>query len=174
MQGGDNVTNFQTRLKNIKTRLSAEAAAHDRNKINELSPYSPKINQYIKSIDELNLYVSLGLQETYITRPTLIIEIDPMYRSCPDGLINVERMLNGDSPIDKRTGTPIHLHHLTKECDAPFVELPQNIHNSTEFNDRLHGNVNTYSWRNDKNKAISYAREKREYWKERGKYYDYY
>ena len=164
------MTNFQAKLNDIKNRLSAEIAAHDRNKINELSPYSPKINQYIKSIDELNLYVSLGLQETYITRPTLIIEIDPMYR--PDGMTNIERMLAGDSPIDKNTDATIHLHHLTKEYDAPFVELPQNIHNSTQFNDKLHGNVNTYSWRNDKNKAISYAKEKREYWKERGKYYE--
>ena len=76
-------------------------------------------------------------------------------------------MLKGDPPFDFKTHSVVHLHHMGQKYEAPFVELPQDIHGSVDYNGLLHCNSDDISWRIDQEKEKTFSREKREYWKKR-------
>ena len=137
-----------------------------RQSVEQISPYSRKINVFIRTIKELQVYMSLNLAETMLTRPTLMLDIDPYY-SDKLGKTNIEKMLSGKSPIDSVTGDVIDLHHIGQEYGSPFAELPHSIHELGGNYSVLH--TTNASWRNNKELVKQTASEIANYWKMRGK-----
>ena len=134
--------------------------------IQKLSPYSEKITPYIRNIEELQKYLELNLKEGFITRPTLLINIDINYR-VNGGSTNLEKMLKGSPPSDYRTGQVIELHHIGQHYDSPFAELPQLIHGGTGMFGIFH-NLQIESWRVNKDCIIKTQNEISQYWIKRG------
>lgn len=136
--------------------------------VSQISNYSHAINTFIRNEKELKVYIGLHLTETFITRPALIIRIDPY---CCDslGVSNLTKMLSGKAPIDATTGETIDLHHIGQRYDSPFAELPHMIHNSDGNYSILH--TSTVSWRNDKDLLHKTNVEISKYWKLRGAMY---
>lgn len=129
------------------------------------SPYSQRINNYIHSGKELDLYKSLGLQEAFVTRPCLLININPYYIT-PTGKSNIERMAEGKAPFDAATGSVIDLHHINQEYDAPYAEVPHSIHDAPGINSMLHRSRKP-SWRNDPQMSAEHNREVAAHWEKR-------
>lgn len=153
---------FNQILQEMVTEFKRQNLNKNRAAIHKASPYSDQITTYISSLDELNAYLSFGLKETILTRPALITIIDPFYIDEDDEKNNIEKMLLGKPPIDAATGSIIHLHHLGQQYEAPFAELPQEVHESNGF--ILHKMNAEESWRQDKSKLNDFAAEKRRYW----------
>lgn len=139
------------------------------NEICERSPYSRHINPFIYSKKELDIFLSLNLKEDYITRPALLLNIQPDYLD-ENGVSNLSKMLNGKPPIDATTQSVIHLHHIGQDFRSPFAELPQVIHNSHEHYSSLH-QCDIVSWRNEPHLLKATKIEFKNYWKLRGEMY---
>ena len=137
-----------------------------RQSVELISPYSRKINAFIRTTKELQVYMDLNLIETTVTRPTLILDIDPCY-SDKSGKTNLEKMLSGKSPIDSVTGDVIDLHHIGQEYGSPFAELPHSVHEFGGNYSVLH--TTNASWRNNKELVKLTTSEIANYWKMRGK-----
>ncbi len=134
-------------------------------RVEGISPYSHRINVFIRTTKELQVYMDLNLTEAFITRQALIMDIDPYY--CDEsGETNIEKMLSGKSPIDSVTGDVIDLHHIGQEYDSPFAELPHSIHELGGNYSVLH--TTKSSWRNDKELVKLTTTEISNYWKMRG------
>ncbi len=131
--------------------------------INQLSPYSKRINCFIRTEKELDVYIKSNLKEYFITRPSLIIEVDLNYKD-PKGATNLTRMRNGNPPYDYITNSVIDLHHIGQQYDSPFAELPHAIHDSSSTYSLLH-QCDIVSWRNDKRLLNATQREIGKYWK---------
>ena len=63
-------------LKTIKAKIRTLDLKHQKEKLNQISPYSSDITSFIRTSDELKLYGSLQLRESYLTRPALVADID--------------------------------------------------------------------------------------------------
>lgn len=138
-----------------------------RNAIHNASPYSDKITTHIRQYDELRLYYSLYLQESYITRPAIIQNIDFDLWISTEGCTNLELMCKGNAPyaFDSPEGK-IEIHHIGQDYSAPFAELTVNEHN--EDSQLLHISREE-SWRKDKKKEKAFYKERADYWKKRAK-----
>ncbi len=145
---------------------SKEISKLERKKsVEKTSPYSRKINVFIRTTKELQVYMDLNLTETTVTRPALILDIDPYY--CDEsGETNIEKMMSGKSPMDSVTGDVIDLHHIAQKYDSPFAELPHSIHELGGNYSVLH--TTKASWRNDKELVKLTTSEIAQYWKLRG------
>lgn len=133
--------------------------------VEQLSPYSRKINVFIRNTKELQIYTQLNLKETVITRTALILDIDPYYCDS-SGISNIDKMLSGKSPIDSTTGDVIDLHHIGQSYDSPFAELPHSFHELGGNYSILH--TTKTSWRNDKELVKLTTSEFANYWRIRG------
>lgn len=136
--------------------------------VEQLSPYSRPINVYIRNTKELQIYTQLNLKETIITRPTLILDIDPYYCDL-SGVSNIEKMISGKAPIDSATGDIIDLHHIGQKYNSPFAELPHSAHELGGNYSILHSP--TISWRNNEEFVRLTNAEITKYWKMRGVMY---
>lgn len=134
--------------------------------INAKSPYSKTINDYIKTEEELKLYMNACLVESFVVRPTLVFDVKPDYLT-PSGKTNLERMLNGEAPFDTATGQVIQLHHIGQQYESPFAELPQLLHIGTETYSILH-DTKIESWRLNKKLVRLTTKEAIEHWRKRG------
>lgn len=162
------MTNLDHTLEELIAYLEQRAINKSIEAIVAESQFSKEINDYISSLMELRIYKDLGLKETIVERKCLIMDIDFSFIDEKTGLTNYEKMAHGDPPIDAATNSVIHLHHIGKEFDSPFAELPKAIHESTKYSHFLHGK-NTSSWRLDKQKERIYRIQKMRHWKIRSK-----
>lgn len=125
------------------------------------SPFSGKINEYIRNVGELRVYRDAGLKESEVNgKPTLIQkDIDPNLKD-GNGVSNLDRMKEGKSPISG-DGKPMELHHIGQKPDSPLAELTKTEHqqNYSELHERNESQI-------DRNK---FNTEKENYWKERAK-----
>ena len=135
--------------------------------IHKLSPYSEQITPHIQQYEELQLYCSLHLRETVLTRPSLTREIDFDLWISADGCTNLELMKKGYAPylFDAPDGK-IELHHIGQEYAAPFAELTLSEHD--ENSQLLHASREE-SWRNDNALDKAFYKERAAYWKRRAK-----
>ena len=154
-------------IKELRTKLQKQNKMQRTASIGAVSPYSENINKHIRSLEELKIFKQLGLKEGYVTRPSLLLDIDISYSS-PSGITNIDYMLSGHAPIDSKSGQFIQLHHIGQQYDSPFAELPALIHLGTETYSKLH-DTKLESWRIDKHLTQSTTAEICEYWKKRGK-----
>jgi hypothetical protein len=99
--------------------------------IEEFSPYSERITPYIRTIEELSVYMRNGLQEsTVCDRPCLLMKIDPE-RCDAMGRSNVERTAVGRAAVDENSDA-VNLHHIGQKEDSPLAELPQRVHKESD------------------------------------------
>lgn len=143
-----------------------EYDAHRTERIGAVSPYSKTINDYIKTTEELKLYMNAGLKESFVKRPTLIFDVKIDYLT-PTGATNLERMLRGEAPYDYETGQVIQLHHIGQQYESPFAELPKLLHIGAETYSVLH-DTDIESWRLDKKLVRLTTKEITEHWRKRG------
>lgn len=115
--------------------LNAQAEAQllnrevlNRQLIQEVSPYSERVTEHIRSPEEIEVYEAADLQDATVNdRPCLIrSDIDPEIKD-DFGRTNAERMQNGLSPLD-HTGNPYELHHIGQAQESPLAELTQAEH----------------------------------------------
>ena len=149
-------------LKTIKVKIRTLDLKHQKEKLNQLSPYSSDITSFIRTNDELKLYVSLQLRESYLTRPTLVADIDPELWIESEKATNQELMAKGRAPYtyDAPEGR-IDLHHIGQDYSAPFAELTQEQH---EQRSRLLHSSGEPSWRNQKKQEKAFQSERKSYW----------
>lgn len=130
--------------------------------INEQSPYSSEINENIRSVDELQVYIDADLHEQLVGEKSALVRSDiDLDARDDDGNTNIERMQNGKPPLDKE-GNPIELHHIGQKSDSPLAELTRDEHRGTENTSILHDNTNE-----SQIDRADFQKEKREYWKAR-------
>ena len=153
----------QLRIAKEQIRFLGEQS--QRAAIHKSSPYSDEITACIRQYDELHFYCSLSLQESKITRPVLIQNIDFDLWVSNEGCTNLELMRKGNAPYayDAPSGR-IELHHIGQDFYAPFAELTFDEHNE---NSQLLHPYREESWRKDKKKEKAFFKERVSYWKKR-------
>ena len=154
-------------LKSIKAKIRTLDLKYQKEKLDQISPYSKDITSFIRTSDELKLYISLQLRESYLTRPALVADIDPELWVESEKATNLELMAKGRAPYayDAPEGR-IDLHHIGQDYAAPFAELTQEQH---EQRSRLLHSSGEPSWRNQKKQERAFHAERTSYWIKRSK-----
>ena len=131
------------------------------------SPYSPEVNEFISSQEELQVYKEAGLVEQKIEGRTCLIreKLDLNYVDKQSGLTNAELIAKGRSPYDAKTGERIELHHIGQDFNGPFAEL-KSFSEHDLYSKTLHKSEMD-SWRRDPEKVNEYAIQRKAHWKRR-------
>ena len=116
-------------IRDLRDKVMSSNAEMQKKYVFEDSPYSSVINEYISNYREFYLYYTLNLQETVVTRPALIKEIDFDLWVSKEKCSNRDLMLKGKPPYayDDDNGI-IDLHHIGQKYDVPFAELTLEEH----------------------------------------------
>lgn len=154
-------------IRNIRETINHLSLEHQQIEIQRLSPYSNEITPYITQYNELQLYCSLQLKESYITRPAIIRDIDFDLWIASENCSNLELMQKGCAPyeFDAPEGK-IELHHIGQDDNAPLAELTWEEHDE---NSKLLHPSHEDSWRSKKGRELQFNAERTEYWKRRAK-----
>ena len=149
-------------LRKIKTKICTLNAKRQKERIEKISPYSKDIASYIRRYDELNLYCSLQLRESFLTRPSLVADIDPELWISSENATNLELMSKGNAPyLFNAPDGKIELHHIGQDYNSPFAELTREEHSI--YNSILHL-FDEASWRNDPDAERIFSAERTKYW----------
>lgn len=156
-----------TKIRSVREQIHRLGIQQQREEIAKASPYSVDITPHIRIYNELRLYYSLQLQESYITRPCLVKDIDFDLWVTSENCTNLDLMQKGKSPyaFDALEGR-IEIHHIGQNYAAPFVELTQEEHND---NSQLLHFSRQESWRADNALSSAFDSERISYWKRRAK-----
>ena len=140
----------------------AELSEKEREKIYELTEWSDDILDSIGSVEEAEIYIDAGLEETEINGKSCLIfeDIDPDQED-EDGITNRERMERGSPPLNKN-GEEIELHHIGQKQSSPLAELTMEQHRGTGNDTILHDK--TKETEIDRNE---FGKERRDHWKNR-------
>ena len=97
--------------------------------VQEISPYTNAINEFIKNPNELKVYENANLEES-VVNDRLVLKTNEINPDLIDsfGRSNVERMEKGLAAIDEN-GNPYNLHHIGQKMNSPLAELTQQEHN---------------------------------------------
>lgn len=156
-----------SKLRSAREQIHRLGIQQQREEIHKASPYSADITSHIHIYNELRLYYSLQLQESYITRPCLVKDIDFEMWVSSENCTNLELMRKGKAPyaFDSPEGR-IELHHVGQNYNAPFAELTLEEHND---NSQLLHYSHKESWRSNKTQSSAFEMERTSYWKRRSK-----
>uniref|UniRef100_UPI0025FA5E63 HNH/ENDO VII family nuclease n=1 Tax=Butyrivibrio sp. TaxID=28121 RepID=UPI0025FA5E63 len=157
-------------------KIYSELTPEEREQIKKETGCSDEIIDYIKNMDQYEIYKNANLEEREIDGRKCLVkkDLDLDYVSektiddnHPNGISNRELMKLGRSPYDAKTGERIELHHMGQDYDSPFAELCEDSeHGDGNYSD-LHAN-DTESWRRDKDLKNQYNNQDRpNHWKER-------
>ncbi len=149
-------------LKEIRKKICSLDQNHQQEELQKTSPYSKDITSHIQTCDELQFYLSLHLQESYVTRPALVADIEPNLWIESEKATNQELMMKGRAPyaFDAPEGK-IELHHIGQGYSSPFVELTQEEHDQKSH--ILHTSDDP-SWRKNKSQENAFKAERSAYW----------
>lgn len=137
-----------------------------RKTIKEETGWSDDIVNSIRNDGEYGVYKNADLKEGMVNgRPSLQREIDPSFKD-DFGRTNMERMQNGLSPYDAKSGEKLELHHMGQRADSPFAELRENLDHG-DGNHRILHDMKTESWRREPGNVSDYATQRSDYWKTR-------
>lgn len=152
-------------IRAVRKKIYDLSIQHQLEQIKRISIYSDAITPHIKQYNELYLFHTRRLRETYITRPTIVRYIDFDLWIDSEGCTNLELMKKGCAPYeyDAPEGK-IELHHIGQKYDAPFAELSMEEHK--EYSKLLHPSKKV-SWRSDSKLENAFYAERAEYWKKR-------
>ena len=145
---------------------ASESTEIFRKTIKEETGWSDDIVNSIRNDGEYGVYKNADLKEGVVNgRPSLQREIDPSFKD-DFGRTNMERMQNGLSPYDAKSGEKLELHHMGQRADSPFAELRENIDHG-DGNHRILHDMKTESWRREPGNVADYATQRSDYWKTR-------
>ena len=137
-----------------------------RDVIKEETGWSDEIVDSIRNEGEYGVYKNADLKEGTVNgKQCLQREIDPSFKD-DFGRTNMERMQNGLSPYDAKSGEKLELHHMGQKADSPFAELRENIDHGDGNHHVLH-EFKTESRRHEPGSEQAYASQRTEYWKTR-------
>ena len=137
-----------------------------RDVIKEETGWSDEIVDSIRNEGEYGVYKNADLKEGTVNgKQCLQREIDPSFKDDFERT-NMERMQNGLSPYDAKSGEKLELHHMGQKADSPFAELRENIDHGDGNHHVLH-EFKTESWRHEPGSEQAYASQRTEYWKTR-------
>ena len=143
-----------------------EAQEALRDVIKEETGWSDEIVDSIRDEGEYGVYKNADLKEGTVNgKQCLQREIDPSFKD-DFGRTNMERMQNGLSPYDAKSGEKLELHHMVQKADSPFPELRENIDHG-DGNHRVLHEFKSESWRHEPGSESAYASQRTEYWKTR-------
>lgn len=113
------------------------------------------------SVEEYNVYKKSLLKVMKVkNKNALVQQIDwDFVGDIEDGRTNVQRVMDGLSPLDP-TGRPYEIHHIGQKADSPFAILTNEQHK--ENYKIIHKNVGQTASNIDRNE---FAKEKKEFWK---------
>jgi hypothetical protein len=133
-------------------------------KIENNSPYSDDVNEYITTEKELDVYKDEGLEEGKVNDRTVLKDnsIDPDLKDSK-GRTNLERMEQGLAPLDEN-GKPYNLHHIGQQADSPLAELKDITHKKNDA--VLHDKTKPTKVHNE-NSEVNWDKERSDYWKAR-------
>lgn len=136
----------------------------EQEKIKEKSNYSDKINEYITTEEELDIYKQEGLEESEINGRVVLKDnsIDPDLKDS-EGRTNLERMEKGLAPLDEN-GKPYNLHHIGQKPDSPLAELKSSTHSKNDS--VLHDKSNKTEIHNS-DSGVNWDKQRSDYWKAR-------
>ncbi len=132
--------------------------------VREESPFSDKINDSIRSHEELDVYKKADLEEGKVNNRDVLKRGDFDLNQRDDfGQTNQERMQAGKAPIGS-DGQPIQLHHIGQKDDAPLAELTKREHlgNYNDMHDHEDSEIDRSKW----------PKETREHWQERAREFE--
>lgn len=124
--------------------------------IQEASPYSEHVTDYIRRPEEVKVYEAADLKDATVNdRPCLVRSDIDLEVKDDFGRTNAERMQNGLSPLDK-TGKPHELHHIGQSPDSPLAELTHTEHNehSGVLHERCESSID----------RVAFADERKQHW----------
>jgi len=127
----------------------------------EISPFSNIINSFIKTFDEIKVYLDSGLEESVVNGKPVLKDtsINPDLVDS-NGRTNLERMKTGLAPLDEK-GEPYNLHHVGQKSNSPLAELKNGTHKE---NDSV---LHDPSIKDSNINRTEFARERAEHWKAR-------
>ena len=136
----------------------------EKEKIAEKSNYSNKVNEKIRSVEELEVYQNEGLVESTVNDRTVLKDtsINPDLID-EKGRTNLERMEKGLAPIDEN-GKPYNLHHIGQNADSPLAELKDGVHKK---NDAILHDKSKPTEVHGENSSVNWDKERSEHWKAR-------
>lgn len=138
-----------------------------REAIKEETGWSDEIVDNVRNEGSYEIYKNADIREgstnggQHLQQP----EIDRGYKD-DFGRTNEERMRQGLSAYDAKTGEKIELHHMGQKPDSPFAELRENLDHGDGNHHILH-DIKSESWRHEPGRVAEYAKQKVEYWKAR-------
>lgn len=124
------------------------------------SKYPPDVIKQFKSMDEYMVYKNAGLKAEIVNGKTALVrEIDLDYVSELGGkkVTNLERMINGNAPIDTVTGKPFQLHHIGQKSDATLAVLNGTEHQGNSAILNIAGKASEIE-------RPSFAGERKQFW----------
>ena len=133
-------------------------------KIREASDYSEEINCYIRSMEELEHYQGIGLEEAEIGGRMALIshEID-WDQLDENNETNAMRVARGRPPLDPQ-GYPYELHHIGQHVDSPLAELQWQQHRGKNVDRILHDKTIQSEAHAD---GTNWDKERMQYWQSR-------
>lgn len=119
--------------------FETELTADQQQEIMRRTGWSMDVVQYIRTMDEAELYIEAGLKEMHVNEKVALTQprIDPKY-VMPEwwvkeygeswrGWTNADLMGEGYPPHDEK-GDPYELHHIGQFSDSPLAELTWHQH----------------------------------------------
>lgn len=146
----------------IQFRDTLEPLNDDHKKELSEQGYSESVIDAIGSKEEADIYTDAELECENVNGKDALIRTDiDLDQKDVFGRTNLERMENGNAPLDKN-GKPIELHHIGQTSDAPLAELTKSEHMGNGNDSILH----------DKSKEseidrTDFGKERAEHWKSR-------
>lgn len=132
--------------------------------ISGLAMYAQNRHTYSKLSPEEKIYTDARLRNTQINgRPARIQKINPKIKDS-NGLTNLQRMQNGQAPLDSN-GIPIELHHKGQQPDGELIELTRLQHRGKGNDGILHPNQKA----SKVDHGIEWQRTTKAYWRTRAK-----
>ncbi|MCR5530098.1 MAG: HNH/ENDO VII family nuclease [Saccharofermentans sp.] len=164
--------------KDVNGVPKSELTEEERKQIKEETNWSDEVIDYIKDMDQYEIYKNADLVEVENDGRKCLVKrnLDLDYVSDktiddqhPEGISNRELMSKGKSPYDSKTGEKIELHHMSQDFNSPLAELTENSEHGDGNHSVLHDN-NVESWRRDPELKKTYNDiQKPNHWVERSK-----
>ena len=128
----------------------------------EIKSYSPEVNKYISSLEELKIYKEAKLEEGEVNGKKALLKPDIDFKLKDEfGRTNLERMKNGNPPVYKNCEI-IELHHVGQKPDSPLAELTSSEHRGKGNDVILHDKAKETEI--DRN---AFAKERQAHWQSR-------
>lgn len=138
----------------------------EKQEIKEITGWSDKIVDAIRTKEEAQIYIDAGLVEGEINGKPALLQPDIDGKACNDSKWpdwNNKDLAEECSPPRDKNGRPYELHHIGQNPDSPLAELTYEQHHSDGNFKVLH------TFDESSIDRAQFNKERKEYWSERSK-----